>query len=266
MSSDKTDIISHNRHAWNWAADNGQRWSVPVSKDVIDRARQGDLQIVLTPAKNIPKDWLGDLRGKTVLGLASGGGQQGPVLAAAGADVTILDLSPAQLKQDQDCASAYGLKLKTVESEAADLSAFTDRSFDLIVNPVSNCFFPDLAPVWRECARVLKPNGVLLYAFANPINFLFDREKANRNEFILKYKIPYSDHMSLSPEEQTRFIYPEAPIEFSHSITDQIALLLRDGFVMEDLYEDGWDTEDGLNHHYQSFIAIKARRLPVTAP
>lgn len=254
-------VVNHNRHAWNWAARNGNRWSIAVSEDVITKARNGDLEIVLTPAKNIPKDWLGDLRGKSVLGLASGGGQQGPVLAAAGADVTILDLSPEQLEQDAHCAKAFDLKIRTVESPASDLSAFSDRSFDMIVNPVSNCFFPELPPVWRECARVLKPGGILLFAFCNPINFLFDREKANQNEFLLKYKIPYADHTSLSESEQARFIYPEAPIEFSHSLTDQMAELMRSGFVIEDMYEDGWDTDEGLNHHYQSFIAIKARRI-----
>lgn len=253
-------VVDHNRHAWNWAARNGNRWSIAVSEEVIARARGGDLDIVLTPAKNIPKDWLGDLHGKSVLGLAAAGGQQGPVLAAAGAEVTILDLSPEQLEQDTKCAQAFGLNIRTVESSASDLSAFIDQSFDMIINPVSNCFFPDLQTVWRECARVLKPDGVLLYAFCNPINFLFDREKANQNEFHLKYKIPYADHISLSPNEQVRFIYPEAPIEFSHSLTDQMASLMQSGFVIEDMYEDGWDTDEGLNHHYQSFIAIKARR------
>lgn len=253
-------ILNHNRHAWNWAAMNGNRWSIPVSEDIIARARTGDLKIVLTPEKNIPKDWLGDIRGKAVLGLASGGGQQGPVLAAAGAIVTILDLSPEQLQKDRTCAGTYGLNIKTIESSADNLSALSDSSFDLIINPVSNCFFPELVPVWRECARVLKAGGLLLYAFSNPINYLFDFEKANRGEYVLKYKIPYSDRISLSSEEQARFIYPEAPLEFSHSLTDQLGLLMRSGFVIEDMYEDGWDTADGLNNHYQSFIAIKARR------
>ena len=263
-SSDQ--VVAHNRYAWNWAARNGNRWSIPVSEEVIARARQGDLEIVLTPAKNIPKEWLGNLDGKSILGLASGGGQQGPVLAAAGADVTILDLSTAQLEQDAKCAETFGLSIRTVEAQASDLSAFPDHYFDLVINPVSNCFFPELAPVWSECARVLKPGGILLYAFCNPINFLFDREKANQNEFHLKYKIPYADHTSLSHAEQARFIYPEAPIEFSHSLTDQMAALMKCGFVIEDMYEDGWDTAEGLNNHYQSFIAIKARRLSVSAP
>lgn len=255
-----SEILNHNRYAWNWAALNGNRWTIPVSEDVIAQARAGDLKIVLTPEKNIPTEWLSDIRGKSILGLASGGGQQGPVLAAAGAIVTILDLSPEQLQKDRTCAQAYGLNITTIESSAADLSAFSDSSFDMIINPVSNCFFPDLAPVWKECARVLKSGGVIMYAFTNPINYLFDFEKVNRGEYLLKYKIPYSDRASLSAEEQARFIYPEAPLEFSHSLTDQLGLLMRNGFVIEDMYEDGWDTADGLNNHYQSFIAIKARK------
>lgn len=260
MSYDIQKIISHNRHAWNWAVQNGNRWSIPVSEDVINRAKQGDLDIVLTPAKKIPKDWLGELKHKTVLALASGGGQQGPVLAAAGAYVTVLDLSPEQLAQDQACAKRFGLQITTIESEAADLSALANQSFDLIINPVSNCFFPDLTPVWHECARVLKKDGVLLFAFTNPVNYLFDFEKANRGEFLLKYKLPYSDHASLSDDEQKRFVYPESPLEFSHSLTAQLGELMHSGFVIEDMYEDEWDSNEPINKHYPSFIAIKARR------
>ena len=39
----------------------------------------------------MPADWFGDLAGAPVLCLASGGGQQGPLLAAAGARVTVFD-------------------------------------------------------------------------------------------------------------------------------------------------------------------------------
>ena len=91
--------------------------------------------------------------------LASGGGQQGPILAAAGADVTVFDNSPRQLEQDRYVADRDGLHLQTVEGDMRDLSCFPDESFDLIVHPVSNVFVPDVKPVWREAYRVLKPGA-----------------------------------------------------------------------------------------------------------
>lgn len=260
MNPKTEEILEHNRKAWDWAALQRQRWSQPVDADKIERARNQDLDIILTPEKSIPPSWLSLLKHKRVLGLAASGGQQGPLLAAMGADVTILDLSSEQLKLDRECAEKFGLRIRTEEGDAADLSRFADSSFDAILNPVSNCFFPDLKPVWRECQRVLVPGGRILYGFINPVSYLFDFEKANQGIYHLKYLEPYADHKSLSEDEIKRFLYPEAPLEFGHSLTEQMGLLLREGFVIEDFYEDYWGGNNGLDKHFPSFIAVLARK------
>ena len=90
-------LARYNREAWDQQVENGQRWTQPVKAEVIARARKGDWEIVLTPSRPIPKNWFGSLSNAEVLCLASGGGQQVPILAAAGARVTVLDNSPRQL-------------------------------------------------------------------------------------------------------------------------------------------------------------------------
>src|ERR1700676_3256530 len=107
------DILSYNRHAWDRQVEKGNRWTVPVTPDVIAAARRGDWQVVLTPTRPVPARWFPELVGLDVLCLASGGGQQAPVLAAAGARVTVLDNSPRQLAQDQMVADRDGLELTT---------------------------------------------------------------------------------------------------------------------------------------------------------
>ncbi|MFN2234270.1 MAG: class I SAM-dependent methyltransferase, partial [Anaerolineales bacterium] len=109
------NLLEHNRAAWNQEVKNGNQWTIPVTKDVLDQAASGQVMILLTPYKPVPKDWLGDLNGKDVLCLASGGGQQGPILAAAGARVTVFDNSDQQLKQDAMLSEQYDLKIKTVQ-------------------------------------------------------------------------------------------------------------------------------------------------------
>ena len=104
----------------------------------------------------MPADWFPALPGLDVLCLASSGGQQAPVLAAAGAAVTVLDNSPAQLARDRLVADRDGLELATVEGDMADLSAFPNGRFGLVFHPCSNCFVPQVRPVWREAFRVLR--------------------------------------------------------------------------------------------------------------
>ena len=152
------NILQYNRKAWDTAVARGSEWTVPVGEEVIAAARCGEWRIILTPTRPVPRDWFpSDLTGVDVLCLASGGGQQGPVLAAAGATVTVFDNSPAQLAQDRLVAEREGLNLRTVEGDMAGLSAFDDATFDLIVTLVPTCLCPTCAPCGARragsCAR-----------------------------------------------------------------------------------------------------------------
>ena len=169
-------VSDHNREAWNRQSAAGSRWTTPVDRQVIARARGGDWELILTPNRPVPRDWFGEIAGRDVLALASGGGQQAPVLAAVGAHVVSYDLSDEQLAKDRGVAERESLDLRTVQGDMADLSVFSDHSFDLIFHPVANVFVPDLEPVWRECCRVLRPGGELLSGFMNPAYYLFDHD------------------------------------------------------------------------------------------
>src|SRR5687767_11224728 len=120
------EVLDYNRHAWDRQVERGNRWTLPVGPEEVARARRGDWRIVLTPTKPVPADWFPPLSGLEVLCLASGGGQQGPILAAAGAKVTVYDNSPNQLAQDHLVADREALALETVRGDMADLHAFCD--------------------------------------------------------------------------------------------------------------------------------------------
>jgi len=95
------DIQEYNRLAWDREVERGNKWTIPVDRETISAARQGRWELLLTPSKPVPSEWFPEVRDLDVLCLASGGGQQGPILAAAGANVTVLDNSPKQLGQDR---------------------------------------------------------------------------------------------------------------------------------------------------------------------
>src|ERR671915_1168075 len=173
------DIRGYNREAWDREVERGNEWTVPVEEDVIEAARRSRWEVVLTNTKLVPRAWFPDLEGADVLCLASGGGQQAPTFAAAGASVTVLDNSPKQLAQDRFVAERESLDLRTIEGDMADLSMFADESFDLVFHPVSNLFAPEVRPVWAEAFRVLRRGGVLLAGFLNPAVYIFDLELAD---------------------------------------------------------------------------------------
>lgn len=259
------NISQHNRSSWNDAAKNGNPWSIPVSAGEIMRARQGDWKIILTPNKPVPAEWFGDIRGKAILCLASGGGQQAPILAAAGAQVTSFDNSDEQLALDRLVANRDGLDLRTLRGDMANLSVYADAQFDLIFHPVANLFVPDINPVWRECARVLKSGGRLLSGFMNPAFYLFDHDGAEKTGRLeVKYRLPFSSLTSLDAVERQKLIEKNLPLEFGHSLDDQIGGQIKAGFVISGLYEDDWsDDATLLNRFGPMYIATLARKLPL---
>ncbi|MDQ4113478.1 MAG: class I SAM-dependent methyltransferase [Actinomycetota bacterium] len=254
--ADDFDPTAHNRVAWDELVDNDNEWSRPVDPEIIARARQGDWSVVLIGHEPIPRNWFPDeLSGVRVLCLASGGGQQGPVLAAAGATVTVFDNSPKQLARDDDVASRDGLELRTVLGDMRDLGVFDDASFDVIVNPVSNLFCPDLTPVWQETFRVLRPGGTLMVGFMNPDVYIFDEVALDRRELVVRHRLPFSS-LDLSEADRMR-AYGSGPIEYSHSLTEQIGGQLAAGFILTHLTEAPHHA-DITAQHLSGYIATRA--------
>jgi len=256
--ADDAQIREHNRRAWDAQVASGNRWTLPVSSEQIDRARAGDWSVILTPTKPVPRDWFGELRGVRVLGLACGGGQQGPILAAAGAKVTIADNSPAQLDRDRQVAERDGLELDCVEADMADLGPFADDSFGLVFHPVSNCFVPDVRPVWREAFRVLRPGGALLAGVCNPLIYMFDDAKMQKGALQVRHAIPYSDLTSIREAERLELYGDDEPLSFGHTLTDQIGGQIDAGFALTGFYEDRWGGDQALDRYIAGFIATRA--------
>ncbi len=254
------DIRTYNREAWNREVESNNRWTQPVTHEIIEQAKRGEFQALLTENIPTPHRWFPPLKGADVLCLASGGGQQGPIFAALDANVAVFDNSPAQLKQDTLVAEREGLTLKTVEGDAADLSMFPDESFDLIFNPVSTVFMQDVRVVWRECFRVLRHGGILLTGSMNPVHYIFDLYKMDEGILEVAHSIPYSDVTSLSKEDLEEYLAKGLPIEFGHSLTDLLGGQCAAGFLITDLYEDAM-TDSPLGKFHPNYIATRAVKL-----
>ncbi len=256
------DTTQHNSNAWDKKVEEGAAYTKPVSSDVIEKSKAGEWEITVTTEKLVPRNWFpASLKGLKILCLASGGGQQAPVLAAAGADVTVTDISSKQLEQDEEVAKRDQLSLKTVQGDMSDLSDFDDEYFDVIVHPVSNLFVKDARPVWREASRVLKNNGILISGFTNPLLWIFDDSQERKGILDVKHPVPSSTLDYMSEEDVQDFINSDQTIEYAHTLEDQLQGQIDAGFVILGFYEDDFGGTRVLDKYIKTFMATKAIKL-----
>jgi SAM-dependent methyltransferase len=208
--------------------------------------------------------WLGgDIRGKRLLCLAAGGGKHGPLYAAAGALVTVVDLSPAQLELDRQVAAERRLELKTVEASMDDLSMFAPAEFDIVIQPVSTCYLPEIGPVYREVARITASGGLYISQHKSPTSLQADIQATSRGYELIEpyYRTGPLPPVAGSPHRE------EGTLEYLHRWEEILGLMCRTGFVIEDVVEPlhaKGDAESGAFGHRSRYVApyvrIKARR------
>lgn len=256
------DVIKQNENAWNKKVDEGVIYTQAISKDKVEKCKKGEWEITVTTKRPVPREWFPkSLQELKILCLASGGGQQGPVLAAAGAEVTVMDISQKQLESDAFVADRDGLNLKTVQGDMSNLQCFDDASFDIVVHPVSNLFVEDVRPVWREASRVLKTQGVLISGFTNPLLFIFDDEEEMKGVLDVKNSIPSSSVSNMTEVEVGVYLKSNQTIEFAHTLEDQIQGQIDAGFVIAGFYEDDFGGDRMLDKYIKTFIATKAVKV-----
>jgi SAM-dependent methyltransferase len=209
----------------------GWEWGKPIDHEAYLKAKKGEWDVVLTPTKAVPHAWFGDLKGKRILGLAAGGGQQMPIFAALGGICTVFDYTPAQLDSEKLVAEREHYDIAIVRGDMTKPLPFADGSFDLIFFPVSNVYIEEAKPVFKECYRVLRSGGRLLSGLDNGVNFITDDdEKEILNSF------PFNPLKS--PEQRAQLAKGDSGIQFSHTLEEQIGGQLEAGFILKELYED----------------------------
>lgn len=252
------DVVSYNRESWDREVEKKNIWTVPVTSAAIARAKKGEYVLILTPVKPVPEDWIGDVAEKKVLCLASGGGQQGPILSALGADVTVFDNSLAQLGVDEMVSKRDHLHITLEQGDMRDLSRFDEGTFDLVFHPFSNCFVEEIQATWEECFRVLKPGGALLSGFSNSIVYIFDIDEWDKGRLVVSHSIPYSDLKQLPKARLRKLIDEGEPVEFGHSLDSQIGGQIQAGFAICGFYEDSSGGNDLLDPFISTSIATRA--------
>ncbi len=285
IRSSHADVASEttiNRSAWDHCAGD-VRFAASDAGAPLDSAA---IQAALDP-------WLMDidLRGLRLLCLAAAGGTHGPLYAQAGAQVTVVDFSSALLALDEQAARRHRLPLTTIQADLRDLSVLDESSFDMVLQPVSSCYIPDLQPMHAGVARVLKPGGLYLSQHKSPASLQAGRWQSHpspprergtdshpnptheRGAYLLLH--PAAEGYRLVPAAgSAAFPHRESEmVEYVHPLDSLLGGLCRNGFIIEDFQEpvrgDAWAPPESAEHraHFlPPYFKVLARLQSVSSP
>lgn len=249
----------HNRRAWD---DRARRRQTHTGS-----ASEKDFQNPLAVVDEC--GWLGGaVAGRRVLCLAAGGGKHGALFAALGAEVTVVDLSAAMLERDRQVAAARGLKIRIVEASMDDLSMLAPAGFDIVIQPVSTCYVPDVLAVYRAVADVTAAGGLYISQHKQPASLQAEVAPSPRGYLLSEpyyRKGPLPDVLGSAHREA-------GTLEYLHRWEELIGGLCRAGFVIEDLVEprhaDPLAQPGSFGHrsgYVPPYVTIKARRTTQAA-
>lgn len=216
---------------------NIERWKALAEANALFTRPALTLDVMSARERVDPEGRLANLAGKDVLCLACGGGQQSVAFALLGANATVFDLSEAQLRRDAEAAAHYGVDIKIVQGDMRDLSRFGGAAFDIVYHAYSLGFVPDVSPVFRHVARVLRAGGVYYFNCANPFFIGLSERDWSGEGYTLRH--PYLDGAEITCEDQD-WVYDRGqtdepiplPREYRHTLSTLIAGLVERGFVL----------------------------------
>ncbi len=151
----------------------------------------------------------GRLPGVRVLDLACGTGNAALEAARRGATVTGADLAPGLLRRAEEKASAEGLDMTWLLTDAAD-TGLPAGSFDVVMSSVGVMMVTEQTKAVAEMARLLKVEGVVAWT-------------AWRDRPDNPFGAPLRDFLPAAR--------PDAPSVHDWSDVDQFTAWLADGFV-----------------------------------
>ncbi len=261
--------LRKNAVAWDRLAASGQ----PLAKPAADAAFANPRQWLGTGGPP-GRPWLPEsLVGLEILCLAAGGGKHGPLYAAAGGRVTVVDLSAAMLELDRQVARERRIDLTLVQTSMDDLSMFPAERFDLIIQPVSTCYLRTVRRLLAEVARVCRPGGRYLSQHKAPLSLQASLQPnaAGRYELLqTQVGANAADRMPLPAAVPSRLREPGTD-EFIHSLTDLLGGICAAGFVIDDFFEpaeaDASSSPGSYEHrarYLPPYLRVLARRQGAT--
>jgi SAM-dependent methyltransferase len=200
---------------------------------------------------------LGPVAGRRVLEVGCGSAPCARWLTEQGAAVTGLDLSTAMLRYARAANEATGIDVPLVRGNAERLP-FHDKAFDLACSAFGAVpFVADVAAVFGEVARVLRPGGRWVFSVTHPMRWVFPDD-------------PGPDGLTVTGSYFDRTPYIEADangratyVEHHRTIGDYVRALTGAGLVIEDVIEPEWP--EGHTEEWGQWSPMRGALFPGTA-
>jgi len=246
------DMIKKNQQMWEEEVEAGEHYTIPdlnLNVELLKQFADGELlgwddeygKNNNKLLKKIRQYEYAGIKGEKVLCLASGGGQQSAMFSLLGADVTVVDITQGQLDADIKAANHYGYTVKTVLCSMTDLSVFEDEYFDIVHQPISICFVPDVALVYKEVFRVLKTGGKYHVDHINPATHpeSYDNDIDGWDGVGFRISSPYvGGPLRIDENGNENMVSGEVDGEFRHLFIDIFCKLTEAGFQIKYIWED----------------------------
>jgi SAM-dependent methyltransferase len=251
-----SSIHRHNQKIWDEKARNHSVFATPATAE--------DLK---NPLERVDQcGWLGgSVKGKKILCLAAGGGRHSVLFAAAGAEVTVVDISGKMLELDRKVALETGLKFEIIQASMDRLTMIGPDRFDIVVQPVSTCYVPEIGLVYLEVARVLKMDGLYISQHKQPASLQSFLDPGG-NGYVLSE--PYFRKAPLPPVQKPSLLRERGAVEFLHRWDQLLGELCKSGFVIENIAEPRHGRDDAAPGSFEHrcfylppYIKIKARKI-----
>lgn len=253
MEGELSNPVEHNRQAWDQRVREARVFTRPICDEELADVRKAIDGWALSEG----------IVNKRILCLGCGGGRQGPAYSRHGGLVTVVDVSEAQLEIDRQLARKHLLDLRTVRGSMDDLSMFGVAVFDIVIQPVSTCYVPEVGKVYREVARVMAPGGLYISQHKQPVSLQADIRRSSHGYEILE---PYYRSGPL-PQVSGSVHREYGTLEYLHRWEQLIGQMCRAGFVVEDLSEPNHGdlaarpgSFGDRSRYIPPYVRIKARR------
>jgi SAM-dependent methyltransferase len=171
---------------------------------------------------------LGPVEGKRILDLGCGIGHNAVVLAQQGAKVLGVDPDHELLSRARERAEAAEVRVELHQSALADLPFIRSDSVDAALSVMALATAEDLARVFRQVHRVLKPEAQLVASFPHPAAALFDPEGSDP----LRAVRPYQQTAPVTWHDGARTV-----VDHPRTIGEIFTTLQRASFVVDHVVE-----------------------------